>query len=159
MKRLAVALVATMALGVLLAGSALAQAAPSPSGCYPNGCNPTLGSNGRDISGDNWCPGSTATILTDGVKDGTATVDNSGHFAFTLSVSDGTHHVTVKGLASDCQTPKAVTITVVLGAHGGSGGTAFTGTDITVGSLALVALLMVAAAALIAGRRRRSVAK
>jgi hypothetical protein len=154
MKRFVMTMVAMLAVGVIFAGPAFAAG-------YPAG-NPTVGHNGRTITGDTWCPGSTVTIFVDGVEAGTAKVDGSGHFSFPLppEVGAGTHHVTVKGLASDCATQEPATLTLVLGASGtSSGGVAFTGADVKVGSLALMLLLIAGTVALVAGRRSRSAAK
>jgi LPXTG-motif cell wall-anchored protein len=144
MKRIAGALVIALALGALFVAPANAA------GCYP-GCQPGAGGSGRTITGDHWCPNSTVTIFVDGDKVGTAQVGGDGTFSFTLpdSVHDGTHTITVEGLKDDCSTVADVSFTLVLGT------TAFTGSDISIGVLALAALLIVGAGALIASRRRR----
>jgi LPXTG-motif cell wall-anchored protein len=144
MKRIAGALVIALALGALFVAPANAA------GCYP-GCQPGAGGSGRTITGDHWCPNSTVTIFVDGDKVGTAQVGADGTFSFTLpdSVPDGTHTITVEGLKDDCSTVADVSFTLVLGT------TAFTGSDISIGVLALAALLIVGAGALIASRRRR----
>ena len=147
----------TVVMGLTFAGPASAQA------CYPN-C-PTSGGSGETITGSGWCPGSEVTISVDGDEVGTATVEGDGTFTFQLPDSVDTtvdHTITVEGLQADCQTP--FTDTFVLGGggedgNGGGGGgdgdgTAFTGSSISLGLLALGALLIVGAGALLASRRR-----
>jgi hypothetical protein len=162
MKRFSMALVATL---VVVMGLAFAGPASAGTSCYPS-C-PTSGGSGGTITGSDWCPGSDVTISVDGDVVGTATVAGDGTFSFDLPASVDTsvdHDITVEGLQSDCQTP--FTDTFVLGASGtaptgggGGGGTAFTGANISVGLLALGALLIVAAGALLASRRRGVAAK
>ena len=163
MKRFGMALVATL---VVVMGLAFAGPASAGTSCYPD-C-PTSGGNNGTITGSGWCPGSDVTISVDGDVVGTATVAGDGTFSFDLPASvDQTvdHTITVEGLQSDCQTP--FTDTFVLGgtgdpgagAGGGGGGTAFTGANISVGLLALGALIIVGAGALLASRRRGVAAK
>jgi hypothetical protein len=157
MKRFLVAVVATLTLGLFLVSPALAG---TPT-CYAGSCTPGVGHNGRDISGDNWCPNTTVTIFVDGVKVGTAQVGADGTFTFTLppSVGPGTHTVRIEGMAPNANggcSPHTETITIVLG---GSGATAFTGAHgINTAEIAGAALLIVGAGALIAGRRSRRTA-
>jgi hypothetical protein len=160
MKRLSLALVGAIAVVMSLGfmGSASAGTA-----CYPS-C-PTAGGSGGTITGADWCPGSDVTIFVDDENVGTATVASDGTFSFDLPASvDLTvdHTITVTGLAADCQTDQSVTF--VLGASGTPGGaapagTAFTGANVSMGLLALGALLIVAAGALLASRRRGVAAK
>jgi hypothetical protein len=153
MKRLGMVLVATL---VVVMGLALAGPASAGTACYPT-C-PTSGGNNGTITGSGWCPGSDVTISVDGSVVGTATVAGDGTFSFDLPSSvDLTvqHTITVEGLQGDCTTP--FTDTFVLGAegtNGGGGGTAFTGANISIGLLALGALMIVGAGALLASRRR-----
>ena len=159
MKRFSMALVAALrvVMGLTFAGPASAQT------CYPN-C-PTAGGTGDTITGSGWCPGSEVTISVDGDEVGTATVAGDGTFSFELpnSVDTGLQHtITVEGVQADCETP--FTDTFVLGGGGTDGdggggggdgdGTAFTGSSISRGLLALGALLIVGAGALLASRRR-----
>jgi Big-like domain-containing protein len=159
MKRFGMALVATL---VVVMGLAFAGPASAGTSCYPS-C-PTSGGSGGTITGSGWCPGSDVTISVDGDVVGTATVAGDGTFSFDLPSSVDTtvdHTITVEGLQSDCTTP--FTDTFVLGGTGagagGGGGTAFTGANISVGLLALGALLIVGAGALLASRRRGVAAK
>jgi Bacterial Ig domain len=163
MKRFSMALVATL---VVVMGLAFAGPASAGTSCYPS-C-PTSGGSGSTITGSGWCPGSDVTISVDGDVVGTATVAGDGTFSFDLPASVDTtvdHTITVEGLQSDCTTP--FTDTFVLGGSGtapaggpaGGGGTAFTGANISVGLLALGALLIVGAGALLASRRRGVAAK
>ena len=165
MKRFSMALVATL---VAVMGLAFAGPASAGTACYPD-C-PTAGGSGGTITGAGWCPGSEVTISVDGDVVGTATVAGDGTFSFDLPASVDTtvdHRITVEGLQSDCQTP--FTDTFVLGGTGadgdgdgdvgGGGGTAFTGASISLGLLALGALLIVGAGAFLASRRRGAVAK
>jgi hypothetical protein len=159
MKRFSLALVAaiTVVMGLTFAGPASAQTA-----CYPN-C-PTAGGTGETITGSGWCPGSEVTISVDGDVVGTATVGGDGTFSFPLPVGVDTtveHSISVEGVQADCETP--FTDTFVLGGGGAGdgdgdggvgGGTAFTGSSISLGLLALGALLIVGAGALLANRRR-----
>jgi hypothetical protein len=154
MKRLGMAFVATL---VVVMGLAFAGPASAGTTCYPS-C-PTSGGSDGTITGSNWCPGSDVTISVDGDVVGTATVAGDGTFSFDLPDSVDTtvdHTITVEGLQADCTTP--FTDTFVLGGTGG-GGTAFTGANISVGLLALGALLIVGAGALLASRRRGVAAK
>jgi hypothetical protein len=151
MKRLGMVLVATL---VVVMGLALAGPASAGTTCYPS-C-PTSGGNNGTITGAGWCPGSDVTISVDGSVVGTATVAGDGTFSFDLPNSvDLTvdHTITVEGLQSDCTTP--FTDTFVLGGTGtNGGGTAFTGSNISVGLLVFGALMIVGAGALLASRRR-----
>ena len=156
MKRFSLAIVATL---VVVMGLAFAGPASAGTTCYPS-C-PTSGGSDGTITGAGWCPGSDVTISVDGEVVGTATVAGDGTFSFDLPDSVDTtvdHTITVDGLQTDCQTP--FTDTFVLGGSGAGGdgnggdGTAFTGANISVGLLALGALLIVGAGALMASRRR-----
>jgi LPXTG-motif cell wall-anchored protein len=152
MKRLGMVLVATL---VVVMGLALAGPASAGTACYPS-C-PTTGRSNGAITGAGWCPGSDVTISVDGDVVGTETVAGDGTFSFDLPTSvDLTvdHTITVEGLQSDCTTP--FTDTFVLGAEGTNpgGGTAFTGANISIGLVALGALMIVGAGALLASRRR-----
>ena len=160
MKRFSMALVATL---VVVMGLVFAGPASAGTSCYPS-C-PTSGGSDGTITGAGWCPGSDVTISVDGDVVGTATVAGDGTFSFDLPSSVDTtvnHTITVEGLQSDCQTP--FTDTFVLGGTGAGGvpgaggGTAFTGANVSVGLLALGALLIVGAGALLASRRRGAAA-
>ena len=109
------------------------------------------------VSGDNWCPDSTVTILFDGHVIGHAHTDSNGSFSTDVTIpSDATpvHHViTLTGLAADCKTPKTVTIPITV--VGAGGGVAFTGANIATWMVMLAALVVVGAGALIVGRRRK----
>lgn len=161
MKRFSMALVATL---VVVMGLAFAGPVSAGTSCYPS-C-PTSGGSDGTITGSGWCPGSDVTISVDGDVVGTATVDADGTFSFDLPASVDTtvdHTITVEGLQSDCTTPYTDTFVLggegVGGTGGGGGGTAFTGANISVGLLAIGALLIVGAGALLASRRRGVAAK
>ncbi len=146
MKRFGVALVATVVLGLMVAGPALAKYSP-----------PQAGGSGTTITGSNWCPNSTVQIFVDGDLVGTATTASDGTFTFDLPSSVDTtvdHDITVTGLSADCATVKSVTF--VLGA---SGSTAFTGANVSTGILILGSLILIGAGALVAGRRRKTTAE
>jgi hypothetical protein len=145
MKRIGLAVLAALAMGLFVAGPALAQ---SP---YPVQ-DPTIDVDDRTVTGQDWCPGSTVTIFVDGDEVGEADVDADGNFTFEIpdSVSDGEHDIVVEGLKSDCTTVFSAEETAVLGAP-----TAPTGANVTVGVIAIAALLIVGAGAVIAGRRAR----
>ena len=145
---------------VVVMGLAFAGPASAGTACYPT-C-PTSGRSGNTITGTGWCPGSDVTISVDGAGGGTATVAGDGTFSFDVPDSVDTtvdHTVAVEDLQSDCRTPFMDTF--VLGETGTAspvggtgGGTAFTGGNISVGLLAVGALLIVGAGALLASRRR-----
>lgn len=149
MKRFGIALTIAMTLGLMLVGTGAANAAVAD--CYPN-CTPTVGGSGNTITGGDWCPGSTVQVYIDGDFVGTAQVDRNGEFEFTVpsDIPSGEHEVTVYGIAGDCETSTSVTTTIQIG-----GEVAFTGSNISFGLVALVALFIVGVGALIAGRRRR----
>jgi hypothetical protein len=156
MKRLSLALVGALVVVMSLGFMGSASAA----GCYPS-C-PTAGGSDGTITGSDWCPGTDVTISVDGDVVGTATVASDGTFSFDLPSSvDLTvdHDISVTGTAADCSTTKTVTFVLGASGGGGGGGTAFTGANVSVGLLALGALLIVGAGALLASRRRGVAAK
>ena len=153
MKRLGMVLVATL---VVVMGLALAGPASAGTACYPS-CPTSGGSNGT-ITGAGWCPGSDVTISVDGDVVGTATVAGDGTFSFDLPDSvDLTvdHTITVDGPAERLHHPVHRYVRARRDRDaGGGGGTAFTGANISIGLVALGALLIVGAGALLASRRR-----
>lgn len=155
MKRLGIALTIAMSLGLFLAAPALAYPVPNPGGDVGNH-NPHPGET-ITVFGDNWCPDSTVTILFDGHVIGHVHTDSDGAFSTEITIPDnaspGHHVITLTGLASDCQTPKTVTIPITVVGEGG--GVAFTGADISRGMLLAGILVIVGAGALIVGRRRK----
>jgi hypothetical protein len=175
MKRFGIALAIATALGLFIAVPALAAPSAVPD-CYPN-CTPTGSVSDNSptpgqtitVTGGNFCPNSQVTVLFDGEEIGHGQADGSGQFSDQVTIpADATlgHHViTLSGLASDCKTPATVEIpiTVVSGAEGGAGGggggegggVAFTGANISLGMLVLAAMVIIGAASLIVGRRRK----
>lgn len=125
--------------------------------------NPSAGDQVA-VSGSNWCPGSTVEIFLDGVSVGTAVVDGSGSFSTDITIPAGTaagpHEITVEGLDSTCQNPQTQSRTITVGGAGqGGGNLPFTGSNISAGLLILMALIVVGAVSLVAGRRRDAHAK
>jgi hypothetical protein len=175
MKRFGIALAIATALGLFIAVPALAAPSAVPD-CYPN-CTPTGSVSDNSptpgqtitVTGGNFCPNSQVTVLFDGEEIGHGQADGSGQFSDQVTIpADATlgHHViTLSGLASDCKTPATVEIpiTVVSGAEGGAGGggggegggVAFAGANISLGMLVLAAMVIIGAASLIVGRRRK----
>lgn len=120
--------------------------------------NPSPGST-VPVVGGNWCPNSTVSIYLDGVFQGTATTNDQGSFTFDLKLSNaiasGQHTVTVVGYDASCTTLRSATaIITIAGGEGGRGALPFTGSNISVAAMLLVALVLVGAVALVAGRRR-----
>jgi hypothetical protein len=173
MKRLGIALAVATALGLFIAVPALAAPSAVPN-CYPN-CTPTGSVSDNTptpgetitVTGGNFCPNSQVTVLFDGEVIGHGQADGSGQFSDQVTIpanaSVGDHVITLSGLASDCKTPATVEIpiTVVSGTEGGAGGggggggVAFTGANISLGMLVLAVMVIVGAASLIVGRRRK----
>lgn len=165
MKRLGIALVITATLGLILVAAPSAGAAP-----YPPAPPPTVGGDPTptpgsitDLSGSNWCPGSTVQIFLDGDFIGNATVDSSGQFLFGWhvppNISPGPHTLTFKGLDSTCDNLVTVSMGITIAGEGAAGGNLpFTGSNISVGVLLLAALMIIGAASLVAGRRRKATA-
>jgi hypothetical protein len=174
MKRLGIALAMATALGLFIAAPALAAPSAVPD-CYPN-CTPTGSVSDNTptpgetitVTGGNFCPNSQITVLFDGEEIGHGHADGAGQFSDQVTIpadaTPGHHVITLSGLGSDCQTPATVEIpiTVVSGAEGaagggggGGGGVAFTGANISLGMLALAAMVIIGAASLIVGRRRK----
>jgi hypothetical protein len=174
MKRLGIALALSTALGLFTAAPALAAPSGVPA-CYPN-CTPTGSVSDNTptpgetitVTGGNFCPNSQITVLFDGEVIGHGRADGSGQFSDQVTIpanaSPGHHVITLSGLGSDCTTPATVEIpiTVVSGIEGGAGaggggggGVAFTGANISLGMLVLAAMVIIGAASLIVGRRRK----
>jgi hypothetical protein len=164
-------------LGLFLALPTIASAQPVPD-CYPN-CEPTgsvsdvspQAGQTITVTGGNFCPNSDVAVLFDGEEIGTGTADGDGTVSVQVTIPEdatpGDHVITLSGLGSDCETPANVEIpiTVVSGAGAGvggggagagaGGGVAFTGANISLGMLLLAGLVIVGAASLIVGRRRK----
>lgn len=165
MKKVGVALL----VAVFATLSMVGPAAASPSTDYPpkppnvtvDDSTPNPG-QGVIVSGTNWCPGSTVEIFLDGKSVGTAKVGSDGTFSTTISIPAGTtageHTITVRGLDSTCQNSQveALTISVSGGGAAQGGNLPFTGSNISVGMLLLAALVIVGAASVLAGRRRKA---
>jgi hypothetical protein len=164
MKRLGIALVITATLGLMFVAAPSASAACKYPPCPPptvgvGNTHPTPGGT-TGLSGARWCPGSTVQIFLDGKLVGTAIVDSTGHFTFNLhippNISPGHHTITFTGLDSTCDNTVTLTQGIVIGGAAASGGNLpFTGSNISVGVLLLIALLIIGATSLVAGRRRK----
>ena len=163
MRRVGIATLLAAVLGLWAAAPAFAQT------CYPSECPPPVidvgdtdvspgGTTG--ITGDNWCPGSTVDIYFDGEFVGTAQVGSDGTFDTSILIPDdagpGDHVITVVGLDLSCTEVVSVPQNVTI-AGGGAGASTlpFTGSNISVGVLLVLALLIVGATSIIAGRRRK----
>ncbi len=163
MKRLGIAVVLATITGVLLAPAASAQYAPGPTVSVGN-TNPVAGGSTL-VSGKHWCAGSTVSIYLDGAFVGTATVGADNSFDFDLDlpndISSGSHTITVIGLDEACENMQSVQTGIVIsggavaGGAGGGGALPFTGSNLSVGLLLLIALVLAGGIALLAGRRRR----
>ncbi|MEX0990836.1 MAG: LPXTG cell wall anchor domain-containing protein [Actinomycetota bacterium] len=165
MKRLGLAVALAAVIGVFMAPPASAQQyAPGPTVSVGN-TNPTAGGSTL-VSGNHWCAGSTVSIYLDGAFVGTATVGSDHKFDFDLvlpnDISAGNHTITVVGLDQACENTQSVSTGIVIsggavsgGGGGGGGALPFTGSNISVGLLLLIALVLAGGIALIAGRRRR----
>lgn len=154
---------------LLIPAHALAQS-PPPSPTYPPLPPPTIDVGPTDpdpggkvtVTGANWCPNSTVDIYIDMVDDahylGTATVGPDGTFVKPVTIPPGTtpgpHEIIVVGLASDCQSPRTMSRTITIGGEEPGGSLPFTGANLAIGLMILVALVVVGIAATLAGRRR-----
>jgi len=163
MKRLGIAVVLAAAVGVLMAQPASAGPYAPPPTVSVGNTNPSAGSSTL-VSGNNWCAGSTVSVYLDGAFVGTATVGADHKFDFDLflpnNISPGSHTITVVGLDQACESTQSVQVGIVIagGAAGGGGGAGalpFTCSNVSVGFLLLIALVLAGGIALIAGRRRR----
>jgi len=166
MKRLGIALVITATLGLMFVAAPSASAACKYPPCPPptvgvGNTHPTPGST-TDLSGAHWCPGSTVQIFLDGKLIGNAQVDSTGHFVFPWHVppgiSSGAHTITFKGLDSTCDNLVTLNLGITIGGAASGGNLPFTGSNISVGVLLLIALLIIGATSLVAGRRRKMTA-
>jgi len=161
MKRLGFAFIFALLVTMVVAGPALAQPYDEPT-VDVGDTNPKPGDE-VDVSGDNWCPGSTVSIYLDGQFVGTAVVDANGHFDSSLvipkNIDPGQHSITVVGLDASCTEVVSRTTFFNISGGGVSGAATlpFTGSNISVGVLLLVALVLVGTTALVAGRRRKAV--
>ncbi len=179
MRRLGFALTMATAIGIFIAGPALSASA-APQSCYPAG-NPTASVSDSSptagetvtVSGGNFKPDSGVDVLFDGDKIADGQTDGTGQFSFQVTIpsdaSLGKHTITVSGVGGDCVSPADVEIGVTLvvgesggaggggagGAGSGGGGVAFTGANISLGMILIAVLVIVGAASLIVGRRRK----
>jgi hypothetical protein len=100
------------------------------------------------VAGQGFTPGSTVDIFVDGEPVATVEADDRGDFSAMIHAPDaaaGEHTITAESSAGDRAT---ATVTCL------AAGVAFTGADISMGLVLLVALVAVGAVALLAGRRR-----
>jgi hypothetical protein len=145
-RRIAAAL-AALAI-ILLASPATAQ--------YPQAADitvsdATLACPGDEftVAGKGFTPGSTVDILVDGEPVATVEADEQGDFSATIDAPDaaaGEHTITAESSAGDRATTATVTCLAAA--------VAFTGADISMGLILLVALVAVGVVALLVGRRR-----
>jgi hypothetical protein len=152
MKRMVAISALSLGTSLVLGAPAAAQQYPTPAVAGITVSDATLSCpQPFTVAGKGFVPGETVNITFDGQSIGSATVNDQGEFSAEVTSPDaaaGSHTVT----ASDSVSASA-TVTCVAGAAG----VAFTGTNITVGLLVLVGLLMAGAAALLIGRRRARV--
>jgi len=181
MRRLGFALTMATALGIFLAAPAFSASAAQQN-CYPAG-NPTASVSDSSptagetvtVSGGNYKPDSGVDVLFDGDQIAHGQTDGQGQFSFQVTIpgdaSLGKHTITVSGVGGDCVSPADVEIgvTLVVGengggggggggagaAGGGGGGVAFTGANISLGMVLIAVFVIVGAASLIVGRRRK----
>jgi hypothetical protein len=180
MRRLGFALTMATAIGIFIAGPAFSASA-APQDCYPAG-NPTASVSDSSptagetvtVSGGNYKPDSGVDVLFDGDKIAHGQTDGQGQFSFQVTIpsdaSLGKHTITVSGVGGDCVSPADVEIgvTLVVGESGGGGGgggagaggnggggVAFTGANISLGMILIAVLVIIGAASLIVGRRRK----
>lgn len=155
MKRLILPALLVLTVIVATASPALAQA---------YGGQPGLDCDNKVVVGNNFPANSSVTIQVDGTAVGTANVDSTGMFTFTLpdSVSAGPHNITVQGVSVSVVCRVTVVggdIVTPPGAGGGSdtegGGIAFTGSNVAMLGLVAAVLLGAGVILLTAGRRRR----
>jgi hypothetical protein len=178
MRRLGFALTMATAIGIFFAAPVLSASAAQT--CYPAG-NPTASvSDSSPTAGEtvtvcgNYKPDSGVDVLFDGDKIAHGQTDGQGQFSFQVTIpsdaSLGKHTITVSGVGGDCVSPADVEIGVTLvvgesggggggagaaGGGGGGGGVAFTGANISLGMILIAVLVIVGAASLIVGRRRK----
>jgi hypothetical protein len=182
MRRLGVALTMATALGIFLAGPAFSASA-APQTCYPAG-NPTASVSDPSptagetvtVSGGNFKPNSGVDVLFDGDKIASDQTDAQGQFSIQVTIPNdaslGDHTITVSGVGGDCVSPAEVEISLTLvsgeggganggggaggvAGNGGGGGVAFTGANISLGMLLIAVFVIIGAASLIVGRRRK----
>lgn len=113
------------------------------------------------VNGSNWCPNSQISIYLDGAFQGTATTDSNGSWNFSVGLSNtisaGQHMIEAVGLDALCNDVVSRSAAFLVSGGGVASGQAalpFTGSNISVGAMLLVAFVLVGAVALIAGRRR-----
>jgi hypothetical protein len=145
-RRIAAAL-AALAIILLVASPATAQ--------YPQAADitvsdATLACPGDEatVAGEAFTPGSTVDIFVDGEPVATVQADEQGDFSATIDAPDaaaGAHTITAESSAGDRATAAVTCL---------AAGVAFTGADISMGLILLVALVAVGVVALLAGRRR-----
>jgi hypothetical protein len=179
MRRVGVALTMATAIAIFLAPAFSASAAQQ--NCYPAG-NPTASVSDPSptagetvtVSGGNYKPDSGVAVLFDGDQIAHGQTDAQGQFSFQVTIpsdaSLGHHTITVSGVGGDCVSPADVEIGVTLvvgesggqgggggagGAGGNGGGVAFTGANISLGMVLIAVIVIVGAASLIVGRRRK----
>jgi len=157
MKRFGIAMVIAVVLGVWAASPALAFYNKPPTADVGD-TNPSPGQT-TDLFGAHWCPNSTVQIFFDGKFLGTAHTDSEGKFDTNITIpsnaSAGEHTITVKGLDDECENVREVNITITISGAAAGGNLPFTGSNISVGALLVIALVIVGAASLVAGRRRK----
>jgi hypothetical protein len=180
MRRLGVALTMATALGIFLAAPAFSASA-APQTCYPAG-NPTASVSDPSptagetvtVSGGNFKPSSGVDVLFDNDKIASDQTDSQGQFSVQVTIPNdaslGDHTITVSGVGGDCVSPAEVEVGLTLvsgeggggggagtGAAGGNGGggVALTGANISLGMLLIAVFVIVGAASLIVGRRRK----
>jgi hypothetical protein len=139
-----------------LAAPALTLVVASPANAqYPQAADitvsdATLACPGEEftVAGQGFTPGSTVDIFVDGQPVATVEAGGRGDFSAMIHAPDaaaGEHSITAESSAGDRAT---ATVTCL------AAGVAFTGADISMGLILLVALVAVGAVALLAGRRR-----
>jgi LPXTG-motif cell wall-anchored protein len=158
MKRSTAAIILSAATFLLLLGSPAFAAYP-PGGPTAVASDTTV-SPGQTItaSGNKWLADSTVRLYLGGAFIKTAAVD-PGHFSTTLTIpstaKSGQLPLTVRGLDS-ASAAAEVTIMLTVDPAGSTGSLAFTGANVTGWMILVPVLLLLGAAFLVAGRKRRS---
>lgn len=166
MKRHRSLVAAFLALAVLVLVAPAAWAQYPPTNATVGVSDSTVAQGGTTtVSGKNWLAGSTvalalfaggcASTTGSGESLGSARVGASGAFAktVTLDVSPGTFGIEVSGRnAAGDQATECVSVQVLVAA---TGGVAATGANLLFGVMLMIAMAVIGAIALVAGRRAK----
>jgi hypothetical protein len=160
MKRSIAAIILSTATFLLLLGSPAFAAYPPGGPTAVASATAVTPGQTITVSGNKWLADSTVRLYLGGAFIKTAAVD-PGHFSTTLSIpstaKSGPLPLTVRGLdRASAAAEVTVTLTVDPAATTGNGSLAFTGANVTGWMILIPVLLLLGAAFLVAGRKRRS---